>query len=122
MNEGTSCAVARLFSDGVVSVHALNSGYAGCQAYRWICEQGTIEAKYEMQSFLTENEETVRQYTSRIQAAWLLAHAQAALAAEDIRDVQDSQMSNSDDAATQQLGPQQLGPQAPESPKRPRTD
>ena len=112
---------AAFFAEGAVSVASLKQGYACCEAYGWIVQQGTVEAKYEMQTFISKNEDVVRQACADIQKAWLREKAEKARAANP-KEVQYTQMSAADETLHESGSQTVPYCPAPQSPKRPRNE
>ena len=123
MNESGICCEGRFFTSEL-RTSEIEKGYVACSAYRFLAERGDPVSKFEMQTILLENEPQVRARTSAIQAELLrVADEQREHEEAQMRERMDSQMSNSDEAPTQTMGPQNPeGPQHPESPKRGRSN
>ena len=120
-NESGICSECRFFTSEL-RTDEIEKGYLACSAYRFLAECADPVSKFEMQTILLENEPQVRRRTGTIQLEMLrVADQQRENEENQLLEMMDSQMSNSDEALTQTTGPQNPeGAQNPESPKRAR--
>ena len=63
----TSEAVdARLFAPGTLTLETVSRGYKASPDYLWLRERGSLEAKYKVQTVVSEHEDVVKLRTDKI--------------------------------------------------------
>ena len=70
-NEHSLSTESRLFPANTLSRERIEGGYGLQAAYTWLRIHGSHEARFEMQTILTENSEEVSRVLSIIQRQWL---------------------------------------------------